>query len=133
MTGKSHGQRSLEGYSPRGHETVRLDLATKQQQQEWLRTQREEIQEFPKIFITLIKTFSVGFPDGLGRLRIYRPKPGTWVQSLVGKIPHATEQLSLSATTTEALVLDSLCPTAREAAERRGPCTATKSGHPPCS
>ena len=33
LLGKSHGQRSLEGYSPWGHKTVRHDLATKQQQQ----------------------------------------------------------------------------------------------------
>ena len=30
---KSHGQRSLVGYSPWGHKTVRRDLTTKQQQQ----------------------------------------------------------------------------------------------------
>ena len=30
--GKSHGQRTLVGYSPRGHKRVRHDLATKQQQ-----------------------------------------------------------------------------------------------------
>ena len=29
--GKSHGQRSLEGYNPRGHKRVGHDLATKQQ------------------------------------------------------------------------------------------------------
>ena len=34
-------------------------------------------------------------------LRICLPMQGTWVQSLVGKIPHATEQLSPCATTTE--------------------------------
>ena len=31
LTRKSHGQRSLGGYSPWGHERVRHDLATKQQ------------------------------------------------------------------------------------------------------
>ena len=31
--GKSHGQRSLEVYSPWGHKGVRYDLVTKQQQQ----------------------------------------------------------------------------------------------------
>ena len=30
--GKSHGQRTLVSYSPRGHKRVRHDLATKQQQ-----------------------------------------------------------------------------------------------------
>ena len=30
LPGKSHGQRSLEGYSPRGRKRVRDDLATKQ-------------------------------------------------------------------------------------------------------
>ena len=30
--GKSHGQRNLVGYIPRGHNSVRHDLATKQQQ-----------------------------------------------------------------------------------------------------
>ena len=30
---KSHGQRSLAGYSPRGHERAGPDLVTKQQQQ----------------------------------------------------------------------------------------------------
>ena len=29
---KSHGQRSLAGYSPWGHERVKYDLATKEQQ-----------------------------------------------------------------------------------------------------
>ena len=29
LLGKSHGQRSLEGYSPWGHKRVRHDLATK--------------------------------------------------------------------------------------------------------
>ena len=33
MPGKSHGQRSLEGYSPWGHKTVGHDLVTKPQQQ----------------------------------------------------------------------------------------------------
>ena len=33
LPGKSHVQRSLRGYSPWGHQRVRNDLATKQQQQ----------------------------------------------------------------------------------------------------
>ena len=33
LPGKSHGQWSLAGYSPRGHKRVRQDLATKQKQQ----------------------------------------------------------------------------------------------------
>ena len=33
LLGKSHGQRSLVGYSPWGHKRVRHDLATKLQQQ----------------------------------------------------------------------------------------------------
>ena len=33
LLGKSHGQRSLAGYSPRGHKRVKHDLATKQQKQ----------------------------------------------------------------------------------------------------
>ena len=33
LPGKSHGQRSLAGYSPWGHKRVRHDIATKQQQQ----------------------------------------------------------------------------------------------------
>ena len=36
MSGKSHGQRSLVGYSPWGHKRVGHDWATKQQQQRWL-------------------------------------------------------------------------------------------------
>ena len=32
LAGKSHGQRSLEDYSTRGHERVRYDLVTQQQQ-----------------------------------------------------------------------------------------------------
>ena len=32
LPGKSHGQRSLVGYSPWDHERVRYDLATEQQQ-----------------------------------------------------------------------------------------------------
>ena len=32
LPGKSHGQRSLVGYSPWGHKRVRNDLVTKQQQ-----------------------------------------------------------------------------------------------------
>ena len=32
LSGKSHGQRSLVGYSPWGHKRVRHDLATEQQQ-----------------------------------------------------------------------------------------------------
>ena len=32
LPGKSHGQRSLVGYSPRGHKRVRHELVTKQQQ-----------------------------------------------------------------------------------------------------
>ena len=34
LPGKSHGQRSLAGYSPRGHKRVRHDLATKTTKQE---------------------------------------------------------------------------------------------------
>ena len=33
LPGKSHGQRSVADYSPRGHERVRHDLVTKQQEQ----------------------------------------------------------------------------------------------------
>ena len=33
LPGKSHGQRSLAGYNPRGHKRVRHDSVTKQQQQ----------------------------------------------------------------------------------------------------
>ena len=32
LSGKPHGQRSLEGYSPWGHKRVRYNLATKQHQ-----------------------------------------------------------------------------------------------------
>jgi len=32
LLGKSHGQRTLAGYSPWGHKRVRHNLATKQQQ-----------------------------------------------------------------------------------------------------
>ena len=32
LPGKSHGQRNLAGYIPRGHERVGHDLATEQQQ-----------------------------------------------------------------------------------------------------
>ena len=32
LFGESHGQRSLAGYSPRGHQRVRHNLETKQQQ-----------------------------------------------------------------------------------------------------
>ena len=34
LPGKSHGQRSLADYNPRGHKRVRRDLATKQQHDE---------------------------------------------------------------------------------------------------
>ena len=34
LAGKSHGQRSLEGYSPWGHNRLGHDLETKQQQSE---------------------------------------------------------------------------------------------------
>ena len=44
LPGKSHGQRSLVGYSPRSHRRVGHDLVTKQRQQKglqvWLRTLR---------------------------------------------------------------------------------------------
>ena len=33
LSGTSHGQRRLAGYSPWGHKQVRQDLATKQQEQ----------------------------------------------------------------------------------------------------
>ena len=33
LPGKSHGQRSLVGYSPLGHQRFRHDLASEQQQQ----------------------------------------------------------------------------------------------------
>ena len=33
LPGKSHGQRSLVGYSPLGHQRLRHDLASEQQQQ----------------------------------------------------------------------------------------------------
>ena len=33
LPGKSHGQRSLADYSPRGHKRVRRDLATKQHEE----------------------------------------------------------------------------------------------------
>ena len=36
LPGKSHGQRSLAGYSPQGHKRDRYDLATKPQQQQKL-------------------------------------------------------------------------------------------------
>ena len=35
LLGKSHGQRSLVGYSPWGHKKIGHDLATKKQQNEW--------------------------------------------------------------------------------------------------
>ena len=35
LGGRSHGQRSQAGYSPRGHKRVRHDLTTKLQQQKW--------------------------------------------------------------------------------------------------
>ena len=38
MLAKSHGQRSLAGYSPWRHESIRQDLVTKQQQQQQLIT-----------------------------------------------------------------------------------------------
>ena len=44
LPGKSHGQRSLAGYSPRGRR-VRHDLVTKQQQQ--MREKRERAEEAP--------------------------------------------------------------------------------------
>ena len=34
LPGESHGQRRLAGYSPWGHERVRQDLVTEQQQQQ---------------------------------------------------------------------------------------------------
>jgi len=34
LLGKTHGQRGLAGYSPWGHQRVRHDLVTKQQQQQ---------------------------------------------------------------------------------------------------
>ena len=38
LPGKSHGQRNWVGYSPWGHKTAEHDLATKQQQQQFLKT-----------------------------------------------------------------------------------------------
>ena len=35
LSGKSHGQRSLVGFSPWGHKRVRYDLATNQQQEQY--------------------------------------------------------------------------------------------------
>ena len=38
LPGKSHGQKSLEGYSPWGHKRVGHNLATKQQHSSFIRT-----------------------------------------------------------------------------------------------
>ena len=48
----------------------------------------------------------------------------TWVQSLFGKIPHAAKQLSLRATTIEAM-FQSLCSAPREVTAMRSHSTAT--------
>ena len=40
LPGKSHGQRSLEGYSPWNHKRVKHDLMTKQQQQRMRNTNK---------------------------------------------------------------------------------------------
>ena len=40
LPGKSHGQRSLEGYSPWGHKRVGHDLVTKQQQPGQIQSKR---------------------------------------------------------------------------------------------
>ena len=46
LLGKSHGQRSLAGYSPRGHRSVGHDLAAKEQQRQaikWLKNYQHKI------------------------------------------------------------------------------------------
>ena len=41
LSGESHGQRSLVGYSPQGRKRVRHDLATKQQESHKIRKEKE--------------------------------------------------------------------------------------------
>ena len=48
---------------------------------------------------------------------------GTWVRSLMRDDPHAAEQLSPFATTTDACAAWSPCSTRREATAMENPCT----------
>ena len=56
LPGKSHGQRSLAGYSPWGHKRVSYSLATKQQQQQQQNTHHksfelsDNLQPFKTVF-----------------------------------------------------------------------------------
>ena len=64
-------------------------------------------------------------------LRIHQPMQGTRFEPWSGKIPHAAEQLSPRATTTEACTPRARAPQQREATAVRSPRTAMKSS--PCS
>ena len=60
------------------------------------------------------------------------PMQGTWVRSLVQKIPHAMEELSPQTTTIEPVQLESVLCNTRSHCER-SPHTATKSSCLPCN
>ena len=62
LAGKSHEQRSLVGYSPRGHKRVRPDLATKQPFNSWTHLTMRLFFFFPGIPVCLSwgKYYSLG-------------------------------------------------------------------------
>ena len=104
LPGKSHEQRSLEGYSPWGHKTVRHDLATKQQQQSfkiiliyftWVSmsskhgnqkspdTSRPMTPETPSGTVSLLSRHARGWTETLGGVRSKGNCPVTLCQFLL--------------------------------------------------
>ena len=68
LPGKSHGQRSLAGYSPWGPKKVKHDLATqKQQQQQQQASHIYSILQFLHLIIKISATWSACFVELLGR------------------------------------------------------------------
>ena len=56
LPGKSHGQRNLAGYSPRGHKRIRHNLSTKQEQRG--QVQSPEMSDFMTLlWLTAIGVF----------------------------------------------------------------------------
>ena len=64
LPGKSHGQKSLEGYSPKNHGRVRHDLGTKQKQQLPKSIPISKLSPFLPLCQRLGKLFQASFPLG---------------------------------------------------------------------
>ena len=96
LPGEFHGQRSLVGYSPWGHK--------EQDTTEWLTLSLLPPLSPPLVWGSDAKESACGLPWWLSGEESTCQCRRLWFDSLSEKIPHALEQLSLCATTTESVL-----------------------------